>query len=107
MEQESQIPKLISDAGFVAGSALAPAGQWARAVREGWTAADGKPTMNHSGGLSAKFQPIDTTGVSMHVISGLQLTGTTGAMQLPRADIGGMFNMGVASYVSILEPMRG
>ena len=46
----------------------------------------------------------------MHVISTMQLTGTAGAMQLPRADIGGVFNMsgaGVARYVSILESMRG
>jgi acetyl-CoA C-acetyltransferase len=89
---------------------LAPAGQGARAVLEGWRAADGKLPENHSGGLTAKGHPIGATGVSMHVISAMQLTGTAPAMQLPRAGIGGVFNTGgagVASYVSILEPMRG
>jgi acetyl-CoA C-acetyltransferase len=39
----------------------------------------------------------------------MQLTGTAGAMQLARADLGGVFNMGgaaVANYVSILERAR-
>ena len=42
----------------------------------------------------------------MHVLTAMQLTGTAGGMQLPKADIGGIFNMGgaaVANYVSILE----
>jgi len=79
-------------------------------VLEGRTAADGKLPVNHSGGLTATGHPIGATGVSMHVVSAMQLTGTDGAMQLPRADIGGVFKMGgagVASYVSILEPMPG
>ena len=45
----------------------------------------------------------------MHVITAMQLTGEAGAMQLPKADIGAVFNMGgaaVANYVSILEPLR-
>ncbi len=36
----------------------------------------------------------------------MQLTGNAGDMQLPKADIAGVFNMGgaaVANYVSILE----
>ena len=85
---------------------LAPQGQGARAVLEGWTAADGKLPVNRSGGLKAKGHPVGATGVSMHVIAAMQLAGEAGAMQLPRADIGGVFNMGgaaVANYVSILE----
>ena len=42
----------------------------------------------------------------MHVLAAMQLTGNAGAMQLPKADVGGIFNMGgaaVANYVSILE----
>jgi acetyl-CoA C-acetyltransferase len=42
----------------------------------------------------------------MHAIAAMQLTGEAGDMQLPRADIAGVFNMGgaaVANYVSILE----
>jgi len=39
----------------------------------------------------------------------MQLTGEAGALQLPKADLAGVFNMGgsgVANYVSILEPVR-
>jgi len=85
---------------------LAPAGQGARAVLEGWTAPDGKLPINRSGGLKAKGHPVGATGVSMHVIAAMQLAGEAGAMQLPRADVAGVFNMGgasVANYVSILE----
>lgn len=85
---------------------LAPYGQGARAVLEGWTAPDGKLPVNRSGGLKAKGHPVGATGVSMHVMAAMQLTGQAGAMQLPRADVAGVFNMGgaaVANYVSILE----
>ncbi len=88
---------------------LAAPGQGARAVLEGWTAKDGRLPVNPSGGLKAKGHPIGATGVSMHVITAMQLTGQAGTMQLPKADIGGVFNMGgaaVANYVSILEPLR-
>lgn len=81
-------------------------GQGARAALEGWTAADGRLPVNRSGGLKSKGHPIGATGVSMHVLAAMQLTGTAGAMQLPRADLAGVFNMGgaaVANYVSILE----
>ncbi len=89
---------------------LTPHGQGARAVLEGWTAADGRLPVNRSGGLKAKGHPVGATGVSMHAIAAMQLTGEAGAMQLPRADLAGVFNMGgaaVANYVSILEPMAG
>ena len=85
---------------------LAPEGQGARAVLEGWTAPGGKLPVNRSGGLKSKGHPVGATGVSMHVMTAMQLTGQAGDMQLPRADIGGVFNMGgaaVANYVSILE----
>lgn len=88
---------------------LTPHGQGARAALEGWTAADGRLPVNRSGGLKAKGHPIGATGVSMHAIAAMQLTGTAGAMQLPRADLAGVFNMGgaaVANYVSILEALR-
>ncbi|MCS6892231.1 MAG: thiolase domain-containing protein, partial [Rhodovarius sp.] len=88
---------------------LAPAGQGARAVMEGWTHRDGRLPVNRSGGLKAKGHPIGATGVSMHVLAAMQLVGEAGAMQLPRADLGAVFNMGgaaVASYVSILERAR-
>jgi acetyl-CoA C-acetyltransferase len=87
---------------------LAPYGQGARAVLEGWTGPDGKLPVNRSGGLKAKGHPVGATGVSMHAIAAMQLTGQAGAMQLPRADVAGVFNMGgaaVANYVSILERM--
>jgi acetyl-CoA C-acetyltransferase len=85
---------------------LTPEGQGSRAVLEGWTAKDGRLPVNRSGGLKSKGHPIGATGVSMHVLSAMQLTGEAGAMQLPKADIAGVFNMGgaaVANYVSVLE----
>ncbi|MCA3322180.1 MAG: acetyl-CoA acetyltransferase [Roseomonas sp.] len=85
---------------------LAPEGKGGRAALEGWTSADGKLPVNRSGGLKAKGHPIGATGVSMHVLAAMQLCGQAGAMQLPRADLAGVFNMGgaaVANYVSILE----
>ena len=85
---------------------LVPEGQGARAVLEGWTAKDGRLPVNRSGGLKAKGHPIGATGVSMHVLTAMQLTGEAGDMQLSRADRAGVFNMGgaaVANYVSILE----
>ena len=89
---------------------LTPPGQGARAVLEGWTQKDGKLPINPSGGLKAKGHPIGATGVSMHAITAMQLTGQAPeGMQLPKADLGGVFNMGgaaVANYVSILEPLR-
>jgi acetyl-CoA C-acetyltransferase len=88
---------------------LTPPGQGERAILEGWTAADGKLPVNRSGGLKSKGHPIGATGVSMHVITAMQLTGEAGEMQLPRAERAGIFNMGgaaVANYVSILEATR-
>ncbi len=85
---------------------LAPEGQGARAALEGWTAKDGRLPVNRSGGLKSKGHPIGATGISMHALTAMQLTGQAGAMQLPKADLGGVFNMGgaaVANYVSILE----
>ena len=85
---------------------LTPEGQGARAALEGWTAKDGRLPVNRSGGLKSKGHPIGATGISMHVLTAMQLSGQAGAMQLPKADLGGVFNMGgaaVANYVSILE----
>jgi acetyl-CoA C-acetyltransferase len=87
---------------------LVPAGEGKRAILEGWTQKDGRLPVNRSGGLKAKGHPIGATGVSMHVIAAMQLTGEAGAMQLPKADRAGVFNMGgsaVANYVSILETL--
>ena len=81
----------------------------ARAVLEGWVAKDGRLPVNPSGGLKAKGHPIGATGVSMHAIAAMQLTGRADTMQLPRADRAGVFNMGgaaVANYVSILERLE-
>lgn len=75
------------------------------ALAEGWTAPDGYLPVNLSGGLKSKGHPIGATGVSMHALSALQLTGRAGAMQQSDCRYGGVFNMGgtgVANYVSIL-----
>ncbi len=88
---------------------LTPRGQGERAILEGWVERDGKLPVNVSGGLKAKGHPVGATGVSMHVMSCLQLSGTAADMQLPGAKLGGVFNMGgaaVANYVSILEPVK-
>lgn len=87
---------------------LTPKGQGARAVKEGWTQIGGKLPVNPSGGLKAKGHPIGATGVSMHVMTAMQLAGQAPeGMQIKDAKLGGIFNMGgaaVANYVSILEP---
>jgi acetyl-CoA C-acetyltransferase len=88
---------------------LAPEGQGARVIAEGIVDKDGKLPINASGGLKAKGHPIGATGVSMHAIASMQLTGTAGDMQVKDARLGGIFNMGgaaVANYVSILERLR-
>jgi len=88
---------------------LTPRGQGARAILEGWTDKDGRLPVNPSGGLKAKGHPIGATGVSMHVLAAMQVTGQAGLMQVKGARLAGLFNMGgaaVANYVSILEPLR-
>ena len=88
---------------------LAPEGQGARVIADGIVARDGKLPINRSGGLKAKGHPIGATGVSMHAITAMQLTGMAGDMQIKNARLGGIFNMGgaaVANYVSILERLR-
>jgi acetyl-CoA C-acetyltransferase len=88
---------------------LAAEGQGARVIAEGMVNKDGKLPINPSGGLKAKGHPIGATGVSMHAITAMQLTGTAGDMQVKDARLGGIFNMGgaaVANYVSILERLR-
>ena len=88
---------------------LVPEGRGASALAEGMTEAGGRLPVNPSGGLKSKGHPIGATGVSMHVLAGMQLTGTAGDMQVQGARLGGIFNMGgaaVANYVSILERVR-
>jgi len=88
---------------------LTKEGQGAIAIKEGWTQKDGKLPVNPSGGLKAKGHPIGATGVSMHAMTAMQLTGQAGELQLKNARLGGIFNMGgtaVANYVSILERIK-
>ena len=88
---------------------LVPEGQGARAIKEGWTEKTGRLPVNPSGGLKAKGHPIGATGVSMHVMSAMQLCGEAGDIQVASAELAGIFNMGgaaVANYVSILERRR-
>jgi acetyl-CoA C-acetyltransferase len=88
---------------------LVPEGQGARAIKEGWTQKDGKLPVNPSGGLKAKGHPIGATGVSMHALCAMQLTGTAGDIQVRGAKLAGIFNMGgaaVANYVSVLERIK-
>lgn len=88
---------------------LTKEGDGARALMEGWTEMDGKLPVNPSGGLKAKGHPIGATGVSMHVLTAMQLLGEAGDIQVKNAEIGGIFNMGgaaVANYVSVLQAMK-
>jgi acetyl-CoA C-acetyltransferase len=85
---------------------LVPKGRGAAAINDGLTEMGGRLPVNPSGGLKAKGHPIGATGVSMHVLAAMQLTGTAGDFQVKDARLGGLFNMGgaaVANYVSILE----
>jgi acetyl-CoA C-acetyltransferase len=88
---------------------LVPEGQGARAIAEGMTQKGGKLPVNPSGGLKSKGHPIGATGVSMHALSAMQLTGKAGDIQVPNAELAGIFNMGgaaVANYVSVLERIK-
>ncbi|WEO77530.1 acetyl-CoA acetyltransferase [Cryobacterium sp. SO2] len=87
---------------------LTEVGQGRRAIEEGWVQPGGRLPVNLSGGLKAKGHPVGATGVSQHVVSAMQLTGTAGDMQLPgarRALVQNMGGVGVANYVSILEAL--
>ncbi|RZJ15979.1 MAG: thiolase domain-containing protein [Haliea sp.] len=85
---------------------LTPRGQADRAVLDGTVYKSGALPVNASGGLKAKGHPVGASGVSMHVIAAMQLSGMAGSFQLPDASVGAVFNMGgsaVANYVSILR----
>ncbi len=88
---------------------LAKPGEGAKVALSGEVAMGGRLPINPSGGLKAKGHPIGATGVSMHVLSAMQLTGEAGDIQVPGAILAGIFNMGgaaVANYVSILERIK-
>lgn len=74
------------------------------------TTIDGRLLVNASGGLKAKGHPIGATGVTMHVMSAMQLYGEMPeAIQVKNPRLGGIFNMdgvSVANYVSILVRSR-
>ena len=52
---------------------------------EGLTEKTGRLPVNPSGGLKAKGHPIGATGVSMHALTAMQLTGDAGDMQVKDA----------------------
>ncbi|MCO5060008.1 MAG: acetyl-CoA acetyltransferase [Rhizobiaceae bacterium] len=88
---------------------LAKRGEGAKVALEGQTEKGGRLPVNPSGGLKAKGHPIGATGVSMHALTAMQLTGEAGGIQVDDAKLGGIFNMGgaaVANYVSILERIK-
>ena len=89
---------------------LAAKGRGADVIRDGVTQMTGRLPVNPSGGLKAKGHPIGATGVSMHVLTAMQLCGQAPeGMQVAGAKLGGIFNMGgvaVANYVSVLERLR-
>ena len=89
---------------------LAKEGQGASIIKEAQTDKDGRLPVNPSGGLKAKGHPIGATGVSMHALTAMQLTGTAPeGIQVQDATLGGIFNMGgaaVANYVSVMERIK-
>lgn len=88
---------------------LARPGEGWKVIREGVTRRDGRLPVNPSGGLKAKGHPLGATGASMHVMAAMQLCGDAGDMQIPNAQLAGVFNMGgaaVTNYVSILERVK-
>ena len=89
---------------------LAKEGQGGDLAMGGETQMDGRLPVNPSGGLKAKGHPIGATGVSMHALTAMQLTGTAPeGIQVKDAKLGGIFNMGgaaVANYVSVLERIK-
>ena len=88
---------------------LAARGEAAAVLQQGIVMADGSLPVNLSGGLKAKGHPVGATGVSMHALAAMQLTGHAGAMQRQGASLGCVFNMGgsgVANYCSVLEAVR-
>ena len=62
---------------------LAPRGEGGRIALEGQTAKGGRLPVNPSGGLKSKGHPIGATGVSMHALTAMQLTGEAGGIQVP------------------------
>lgn len=85
---------------------LAPKGQGAKVLEDGMVYPDGSLPINLSGGLKAKGHPVGATGVSMHVMSAMQLAGEAADLQKEGAELGCVFNMGgsgVANYCSVLE----
>lgn len=85
---------------------LAPKGKGAAVLDDGTVHPGGALPVNLSGGLKAKGHPVGATGVSMHVMTAMQLAGEAGDLQAPDADLGCVFNMGgsgVANYCSVLE----
>ncbi len=87
---------------------LTAAGEGRRAIEEGMVYRGGKLPVNLSGGLKAKGHPVGATGVSQHVVTAMQLSGTAGDMQLPGARRAAVHNMGglaIANYVSVLEAL--
>jgi acetyl-CoA C-acetyltransferase len=85
---------------------LAETGKGSNAIADGTVFPDGDLPINLSGGLKSKGHPVGATGVSMHVMSAMQLTGSAGDLQKDGAELGCVFNMGgsgVANYCSVLE----
>ncbi len=88
---------------------LALRGQGSRVILDGVSDKSGRLPINPSGGLKSRGHPLGATGVSMHVMASMQLMGEAGGMQIPSANVAGVFNMGgaaVTNYVSILERAR-
>ena len=72
---------------------LAQPGEGTIVALEGETEKAGLLPVDPSGALKAKVYPSNATGVSMHVLSAMQLTSEAGDFQVRDAGLAGIFNM--------------
>ena len=89
---------------------LTPPGEGERAIHEGWTAR-ARQAAGQCLGRTEGQGPSGRRHRRLHARDGgdAAVRARAGGMQLPKAKLGGVFNMGgaaVANYVSILERLR-
>jgi acetyl-CoA C-acetyltransferase len=85
---------------------LVERGQGGKAVREGFTALEGKVPVNTSGGLKSKGHPVGATGVAQAIEIFEQLRGEAGKRQVKGASVGLAQNMGGSGASSVVHVLR-
>jgi len=85
---------------------LVERGHGGKAVREGYTALEGKVPVNTSGGLKSKGHPVGATGVAQVIEIFEQLRGEAGKRQVKNARVGLAQNMGGSGASSVVHVLR-